>query len=180
MSDLNIQVAENGFVVNDHEPMRGTVCKQWAFETAESLAKFIKNWGEDIHKPIEALPVLEKGKALVITGGKGAGKSTLARKIAHNTGDYISTTFNEMKEGAFALGRVLGDKPDAVIIEDDTNEFSDAFDFMKKLIASDTLMVDRKGMVPENVKTPHFIICTGAIDPLKLGISERRFTVLPL
>lgn len=46
MSKLMIETAENGFIVydNSQEHMRG---RQWAFESAASLAKFIGEWGHN-------------------------------------------------------------------------------------------------------------------------------------
>lgn len=43
MNELIIETAENGFIVRqDNQNMP---CRQWAFETAESLSKFILEWG---------------------------------------------------------------------------------------------------------------------------------------
>jgi len=183
INNLSIITATNGFVVHDNsEPHM--VGEMWAFESAESLAKFIKQWGNDIHKPIEPLPVLEKGKALIITGDEGVGKTTLARKIAntnsHSSLKYVIVTLQEITQSPFALGRVLGGEPDTVIIEDELNLIDSHLDFMKPLISNDEITVDRKGKKHELVKTPHFIICTGDKEPLKHGMNERRFTVLPL
>ena len=46
MSDLNIEVAENGFFVFESAD-QGMLGKKWAFETAQTLAQFIEAWGED-------------------------------------------------------------------------------------------------------------------------------------
>jgi len=183
MSDLNIQVAENGFVINEGGAERHCVGKQWAFESADSLAEFIKQWGNDVHKPIEILPVLEKGKALIITGGKGVGKTTTAIKIANKHGTHILTSLQEIRQGDFALSQVLEDEPDTVIIEDILNEFNkhgQSLDQMKPLITDETINIERKGKSSKFVKLPNFIICTGSKEALKLGANERRFTILPL
>ena len=48
MSDLIIVVAENGFIINEAGNFdRASVGKSWAFETPESLSKFIKEWAEE-------------------------------------------------------------------------------------------------------------------------------------
>lgn len=46
MEELRVEVAENGFVVYEGagQGMRG---KCWAFETADSLAAYMKEWGEE-------------------------------------------------------------------------------------------------------------------------------------
>jgi len=47
MSELNVERAENGFVVCERvNPSSGRRGKQWAFESAATLAAFIKEWGE--------------------------------------------------------------------------------------------------------------------------------------
>jgi len=42
--DLIIDVAENGFIVRENK--REYIGKIWAFESAESLAGFIREWGD--------------------------------------------------------------------------------------------------------------------------------------
>jgi len=84
-----------------------------------------------------------------------------------------------MKEVLFALSQVLKHEPDVVIIDDD--DLPDDFqDFMKPLITNTKISIDCQGEKPKYVKAPHFIICTGAIDPLELKVSKRRFTVVSL
>ena len=47
MSDLIVVVAENGFIINEAGNFdRASVGKSWAFETPESLSKFIKEWAD--------------------------------------------------------------------------------------------------------------------------------------
>lgn len=47
MNALNIETAENGFVVYENDSLRqGVIGKKWAFESAVTLAEFVKNWGE--------------------------------------------------------------------------------------------------------------------------------------
>lgn len=57
-TQLRIETAENGFVVySGMKEERYAVGRQWAFETAGSLAKFIKEWGELIEKGPEIPPL---------------------------------------------------------------------------------------------------------------------------
>lgn len=46
MKELEIIVAENGFIVRDDLGKGGMMGKSWAFESAETLAKHIKKWAE--------------------------------------------------------------------------------------------------------------------------------------
>lgn len=46
---LNVEVVENGFIAS--ESLRDDfVGKKWAFESAESLARFVANWGNENSK----------------------------------------------------------------------------------------------------------------------------------
>ena len=52
MEDLQIHTAENGFIVTECGPeIRHSISKSWAFESAESLAVFIEDWGKGMTKP---------------------------------------------------------------------------------------------------------------------------------
>jgi hypothetical protein len=48
--ELKVMVAENGFVISETEGSH-MMGKMWAFETPESLAKYMKEWGEKNMKP---------------------------------------------------------------------------------------------------------------------------------
>lgn len=43
--ELRVTVAENGFVISETDDSR-LMGKMWAFETPESLAKYMKEWAE--------------------------------------------------------------------------------------------------------------------------------------
>lgn len=47
-----IEPTINGFIVR--EPMANSYSKQWAFETTDSLAKFIREYGKEIEAGREA------------------------------------------------------------------------------------------------------------------------------
>ena len=47
MKELRIEVVENGFVVMEIGERLGEAYSKWAFESSETLAVFIKNWGRD-------------------------------------------------------------------------------------------------------------------------------------
>jgi hypothetical protein len=53
--NLKIDIAENGFVVYEAHYDRGVIGKMWAFESAETLAKFVNIWG-DKNTKVKSLP----------------------------------------------------------------------------------------------------------------------------
>lgn len=56
MRNLVIETAENGFIIYEDNGRDMMVGKKWAFETAESLAGFVKDWG----KSEQERPIKEK------------------------------------------------------------------------------------------------------------------------
>ena len=53
MDDLEIRSVENGFVIIEGVgEIRHSVSRMWAFESAETLAVFIEDWGKGKTKPI--------------------------------------------------------------------------------------------------------------------------------
>ena len=56
MQELRVIVAENGFVIDESQGSY-LMGKMWAFETPDSLAKYMKEWGKmqvELKKPIKA------------------------------------------------------------------------------------------------------------------------------
>ena len=121
---------------------------------------------------------LEKGKALVITGPEGSGKSTKAREIAAAHGTYAECAFGDVADrhgGRFGLSRVMDGKPATVIVEGfEPGEADD----LKPLIALPEMWIEKRGENPVRVPTPNFIFCTGSKEPLNLGARDRRFMVI--
>lgn len=49
MSNIQIEVVENGFLVYEGAAVAGMVGRKWAFETPEALAAHVHKWGQDTH-----------------------------------------------------------------------------------------------------------------------------------
>lgn len=123
---------------------------------------------------------LKKGKALVLVGGPGSGKTMMAREISiknKNGGTRFKIIgINDLLKGRFALGEVLKGSPDVVIVEQfiPTEE---NFNLMKPLISNDSIQIERKGEDPHMIPTPHFILCT---TEMFSKIGDRRYNIVNL
>lgn len=122
---------------------------------------------------------LEKGKALLIRGDQGSGKTTRARAIAKEHGSYTETTMDELCQGKFGLGRVLKGDPTTVIVEEFGGNREDVA-VAKVLITSEKLTVERQGENPVEVTPPNFIFVSGHADPIPLDKADRRFSILTI
>lgn len=117
---------------------------------------------------------LERGKALVIVGPQGSGKSVLARSIARQYGK-----FQEVELGVnfdFQLRDALNGRVKTLIIDGEPSR--DELVQIKAMVTSPTTRINVPfSKTVRTVPTPLLVFCSGSTDWLGAD-GGRRFTVV--
>lgn len=124
---------------------------------------------------------LPYGKAVVITGPEGSGKTTLAKFFAEILGNCKLTEGRRVFDnGPFGLSEILADEPGTVIV-DDVEFTKENICRARVSVSEDVVEVERRGEDPRFVKLPNFIFCTGSIDAISHELHDRRFfAIMPV
>lgn len=121
---------------------------------------------------------IEKGRALVLAGPQGCGKTKLACELAAAYGTFVVADARVL-QSPFALGNVLAGNHATIIVDDAPAHLITAHQ-TKSMVASQSITMHRKMREEQVVPTPNFIFCTGDADALNLHPHDRRFTVVSL
>jgi serine kinase of HPr protein (carbohydrate metabolism regulator) len=119
-------------------------------------------------------------KALIIQGPQGSGKSTLARELAAGQGrgvyDVIDAAVAE--SSYFELSDSLRHNLDTLILEEFNHEDGKQLAMVKQLVSNDRVEVSCKNVESYVVDTPNLIMVSGAAEPIKFDVLDRRFAVI--
>jgi hypothetical protein len=121
---------------------------------------------------------IQRGRALVLVGPQGSGKTKKAHELAAQTGRYIEMSVNEISS-PFQLGNALASEPATVIVELDRPLDERLTTTLKGLITNTHTVCHRKMREPISVRTPNFIFCTGNRNFLP-DDGGRRFHIVEL
>lgn len=120
---------------------------------------------------------LKRGRALIIAGPQGSGKTRLARSIAVKHGTFIEIDLPVFLS-VFALNEVLRARP-ATLIVDGFPSTEKALNRVKEVITSPQMTVHMKFGPPIAITTPHLIFCSGNTH-LWSEYEGRRFHIVTL
>lgn len=118
--------------------------------------------------------LLTKGHGIIITGGQGAGKLSLAKIIAESIGFFAMADFKGLT-GLYNSVFLTGPE---VLIVTQFNPTVENLAAARELVSDDKIVVERRGYDPEVVDLPCFIFVTNAAQSVKLAEAGRRFTVI--
>lgn len=120
---------------------------------------------------------LERGRALVLAGPQGCGKSALAREIAAIHGRFVEVEARHLNSDR-GINDLLAGEPETVIVEG-IPSYPHTAAYLKTLITNkEAVIPSRNG--PKTVKTPNFIFCTGDVEVSCRVSTDRRFHVVQL
>lgn len=122
--------------------------------------------------------IFDQGKAIIITGREGVGKSTLARVIADNLGGAV--VVQQMEAFSCSHFNSAWTSAETVVVEGFDPEVPADIACAKSMASQNEVVVLKKGAQDRTIKMPNFIFVTGNAEPFAPGLEGRRFLVVNL
>lgn len=126
--------------------------------------------------PLSKLPAIKPGCFLVLHGVQGAGKSTLARRIATGRGKFSTIHIGHL-EDANLMAEALASFPSTLIVEDEGMRRRD-FAQLKALVTSTHLHLRPAfALHATKLPVPPVIVCTNDASPYSDSRRAQLFLV---
>lgn len=140
----------------------------------EDITNWVLDWIADMFQT----PFTRPGTALVIHGGEGTGKGAMVEVL----GKLIGGPFGKVTSADHIGGRFNGNLQDKLLIFVDEATWAGghkANSFLKNLVTSPTISIERKGVdVIEARNLARLIICTNDEWAIPAGPDSRRWAVM--
>ena len=116
-------------------------------------------------------------KTIVLIGHLGCGKTTAAKQMAENAGDFLIEDFKIFKEGGIFEQSDTLIRCGKTLILDNFKVSEENIEFMKQFICLSSCLVHNKHHHSYTIDSPEVILCSNDVDKIPLLNKENYFDV---
>lgn len=124
------------------------------------------------------IPSMERGRALVLIGPQGSGKSLLAHELARHSGTSVEALAEDLAKVNIQRRLLMAEAATCVV--EGFPHSSRALGWVKSMITAEAVGIRTDSGAARQVRPPNFIFCTGDASALSLTTADRRFKVVRL